>query len=130
MFRRRFRIPYVSPWSSSPCWRHSRRSGITICKSSTELDDTLLIHTIVHYTVVQQLLVLLVDSCFYLILVRDIQKLLERILAGLCLCLDKKQNVPRPSEHPPVRGEKCVHLPTMTRRVKPLHTSVCEFVTP
>ena len=25
-FRRRFRIPYVSPWSSSPpCWRHSRR---------------------------------------------------------------------------------------------------------
>ena len=29
---------------------------------------------------------------------------------GECCCLKKNQNVPRPSEHPPVRKKKCQNV--------------------
>ena len=35
-------------------------------------------------------------------------------MAGkLQVCSKKNQNAPRPSEHPPVRGEKCVAIPSI-----------------
>ena len=30
---------------------------------------------------------------------------------AVCVCLKKNQNAPRPSEHPPVKGEKCQNVP-------------------
>ena len=32
------------------------------------------------------------------------------VSVSLCVCSKKKQNAPRPSEHPPVKGKKCQNV--------------------
>ena len=67
-FRRRLRIPYVFPWSSSPCWRHSR-SGKTICNKYRVWCHITTYHCVQYiYTAVYSslyLLILLFSSNFW-----------------------------------------------------------------
>ena len=51
----------------------------------------------------------------------EMDKVAER--NSLQVCLKKNMNAPRPSEHPPVRGEKCqnVYVGSIAENTKPLH---------
>ena len=53
----------------------------------------------------------------------EMDKVAER--NSLQVCLKKNMNAPRPSEHPPVRGEKCQNVyyvgSIIAENTKPLH---------